>query len=110
MITLTIQGRDISDVLCTVELTGPHITAATEVAFGKWLTERGYVVAKNSEPVWETPGELAARLGVSSKHICRRRENKACPHHETVKGEKGRVLYIARNTSLDTFITRHIKP
>jgi hypothetical protein len=109
VIKLTITGRDVTDALCTVELTGPHITAAAETAFSDWLRERGYIVRKDDD-TWETPGELATRLGISSKHICRRRSNPACPAHETVKGEHGRVLYIRPNHKLDAFLTRHLKP
>lgn len=109
MISLTIQGRDVTDAICTVELTGPHITAAAETAFVDWLKARGYIVRKDDD-TWETPGELATRLGITSKHICRRRLSPACPAHDTIKGEHGRVLYIRSTAKLDAFLTHHLKP
>jgi hypothetical protein len=109
MIRLVIKGQDSKSLLAQVQDLG-SATDAFEAAVIAWLRDRDFAVHKNGP--WETPTAMAARLGVSVKHICRRRKHPRCPQHgvEYAPGsEQIRVQAISSNPALDAFIQAHIQ-
>lgn len=109
MITLKIEAQDITDALCTIELTGPHITAAAERAFTDWLKARGYQVLTATD--WETPKELCQRLGIKPAALSQAlRHPKSPGPHDVTYGPTNRVRYLRSTPALDQFLTRNRKP
>ena len=109
MITLHIESQDITDAICTVMLTGPHVEAAFEKAATEFLTERGFQVLSSTE--WESPKELCERLHIRPSFLSHALRHPASPGPQDITyGPTNRVLYLRSTTALDAFLTRHKKP
>lgn len=107
MISITITGQFSDELIAQIGHLG-EAADAFETAAVLWLRDRDYSVHKNGR--WETPAALAARLGVSVKHICRRRKHPRCPDH-TVEYANGsarmRVQAISSNPAFEAFLLAH---
>lgn len=101
MITITLKGSDPSLLLAQIDDLGAA-TNRFEDCVIRWLRDRDYAVSKNGR--WEKPGLLAARLGISIKHLCRRRKHPRCPEHAAETGPCGRVLAISSNPAFEAFL------
>jgi hypothetical protein len=107
VIAITITGEDPADLLAQIGHLG-EASGAFEAAAITWLRDRDYAVHKHGG--WETPQALAARLGVTVKHICRRRKNPLCPEHGVELARPGsgrRVALISSNPAFEKFLTAH---
>lgn len=68
----------------------------------KWLNNEGYTVHPNGN--WETPKQLAARLGVKIGVLSKRLRSPRRPNVAISKGKTGRTLEIASNHIFEEFV------
>lgn len=109
MIKLHIEGKDVTDALCTLTLCGPHMLAAAETAFIDWLKTRGFQIEQAQK--WESPRELAERLHITPSFLSQALKRPHCPTPaDQIRGPQKRLIYIRSTASLDEFLTRHLKP
>lgn len=72
-----------------------------------WLRERGWNVTRALE--WETPKEVAVRLGISSAHMSTTLREPRCPQPFAVcRGKTGRTVYLRSTPELDAYLTKHL--
>ena len=107
MISLHIEAQDITDAICTMILTGPHVEAAATKAFTDYLTERGYQVISAND--WESPKELCERLHIKPSFLSQALRHPKSPGPQDVTyGPTNRVIYLRSTPALDAFLTRHL--
>lgn len=70
------------------------------------LQSQGWVVERPMK--WETPGEIAARLGISPNKFCYRIKDPTCPlPHDVIRKSDNRIISLRSHPVLDAFLLNH---
>jgi len=72
------------------------------------LEDLGYVISR-SEPLPETPQQLADRLRLSRRHILRRLAHPGCPYVRVVHSRGARVSLIFATPELEAFLKQPLR-
>ena len=74
----------------------------------RYLGDLGYTVTA-TQPLAETPQDLAKRLNLSSRHILRRLAHPACPEVRVVRSRSKRISLIFANAQFEAFLKRKLR-